>query len=278
MHGDKRRGKLIFMSETPRFIVEKGYAPLQGQERLVSPAAKKALAVLGAASSRALLFHMTSLTGLQEKELLANFRELEKALWSVFGYGADIMLKRLSEELAAATRFCDMGFNEMLDELRRDGLLAFMRSVDYGEHVLLFYRTTAFRDRMAAGFFDLPAEESRVAVMAEAAVPASVAATTYEQLAGRYGEKSVAEKAGEWAFSLRRSAHLRLATDNTWLAEKGIEVASHRQDRLPWTSAAVLCAYDIERIGGNMPRALESHDFVVLEDSSAVYAKAAPSP
>ena len=44
---------------------------------------------------------MTSLTGLQEKELLANFRELEKALWSVFGYGADIILKRLSEELAA---------------------------------------------------------------------------------------------------------------------------------------------------------------------------------
>jgi hypothetical protein len=220
---------------------------------------------------------MTSLTGLQEKELLANFRELEKALWSVFGYGADIILKRLSEELAAATSSCDMGFNEMLDELRRDGPLAFMRSVDYGEHVLLLYRTTAFRDRMVAGFFDSPAKESRAAVMTET-VPASVAATTYERLAGRYGEKSVAEKAGEWAFSLRRGAHLRLANDNTWLAEKGLEEANHRQDRPLWKGAAVLCAYDIERIGGSMPRALESHDFVVLEDSSAVYAKATPSP
>ena len=52
-----------------------------------------------------------------------------------------------------------MGFNEMLDELRRDAPLAFMRSVDYGEHVLLLYRTSAFKGRMVAGFFDSPAEE-----------------------------------------------------------------------------------------------------------------------
>ncbi|MGI0020058.1 MAG: hypothetical protein ACREAY_06280 [Nitrososphaera sp.] len=265
------------MAEIARFIVQKGYAPLQIQERIVSAAAKKTLAVLGDTSSRALLFHMTSLTGLQERELLANFRELEKALWSVFGYGADIMLKRLSEELAAATRSCDLGFNEMLDEVRRDGPLAFMRSMDYGEHVLLLYKSAAFRDRMVAGFFDSPAEESRAAIMA-GAVPASVAATTYKQLAGRYGVQSVAEKAGEWAFSLRRGVHLRLATDNTWLAEKGMEEADHRQDRPPWKGAAVLCAYDVERIGEHMPKALELHDFVVLEDSNVVYAKVAPSP
>jgi hypothetical protein len=213
--GDKQGGKLIFMAETARFIVQKGYAPLQVQERIISAAAKKALAVLGDKSLRTLMFHMTPLTGLQERELLANFRELEKALWSVFGYGTDIMLKRFSEKLAAATRSCDLGFNEMLDELRRDEPLALMRSVDYGEHVLLLYRTSAFKDRMVAGFFDSPAgEESRAAVMA-GTVPTSVAATTYEQLAGRYGQQSVAEKAGEWAFSLRRGSRLRLASDNT---------------------------------------------------------------
>ena len=109
-------------------------------------------------------------------------------------------------------------------------------------------------------------------------VPASVAATTYEQLAGRYGQQSVAEKAGEWAFSLRRGSSLRLASDNTWLAENSLEEAGYRQDRPPWRGAAVLCAYDIEKIGGGMPRVFESHDFIVLEDSNAVYAKATPSP
>lgn len=100
-----------------------------------------------------------------------------------------MMLKRLSEEREVAMRSCDKGFNEMVDGLRREGPLASIRSVDYDEHVLLLYQTTAFRDRMVAGFFDSPAEESKAAVIA-GAVPASVAATTYEKLAGRYGENS----------------------------------------------------------------------------------------
>lgn len=184
------------------------------------------------------------------------------------------MLKRLSEELTSAARSTCLGFNEMLDEVRRDELISFVRSVGYGEHVLLLYRTAALRNRMVAGFFDSAAvHESRGAIMGGAAIPASVNAMTYEQLADRYGVQSITEKAGEWALSLQKGgAHLRLATDNTWLAEKGMQEADPRPDRSsPWRGAAVLCAYDVERIGGYMSKASESHVFIVLEDSNSVY-------
>lgn len=262
----------VVVADMARFLVQKGFVPLKVQDRIVSAAAKNMLAVLGEASSKALMFHMTSLTGLSERELLANFRELERALWSVFGCGADIMLKRLSEELAAATRSTGLGFNEMLDEIRRDEPLALARSVGYGEHALLLYKSTAFRDRMVEAFFDSPAKESRAAIMA-GTLPVSVTAATYEQLVERYGVQSVAEKAGEWAFSLQSDMRLRLAADNTWLAEKGIPEADHGRDRSPWRSAAVLCTYDSEKIGGHAAKISESHDFVVLEDSKTVYAR-----
>lgn len=265
------------MTDIARFLVQKSYAPLRIQDRIVSAAAKKMLSVLGEAPTKALMFHMTSLTGMGEKELLANFKELERALWSVFGCGADIMLKRLSDELAAATRSTGLGFNEMLDEIRKDEPLAFVRNVNYGEHALLLYKSVAFRDKMVKGFFDSPAKESRAAIMA-GPLPASVTRVTYDQLAQRYDPQLVAEKAGEWAFSLQRGVHLRLATDNTWLAEKGMHEADHRLDRSPWKNAAVLCAYDVEKIGGRAAIISESHDFVVLEDFNAVYARAAPSP
>jgi hypothetical protein len=260
-----------------RFLVQNGYAPLRVQDRIVSAAAKKMLSILGEASAKALMFHMTSLTGIGEKELLANFRELERGLWSVFGCGAEIMLKRLSDELAAATRSTGLGFNEMLDEIRRDEPLAFVRTVSYGEHALLIYNSVSFRDKMVKGFFDSPAKESRAAIMA-GSLPASVTAVTYDQLAQRYGPQAVAEKAGEWAFSLQRGVHLRLATDNTWLVEKGMHEADHRRGRPPWKGAAVLCAYDAEKVRDQATIILEPYDFVVLEDSNAVYSRAAPSP
>jgi hypothetical protein len=265
------------MSDVARFLVQKGYAPLKVQDRIVSAAAKKMVSVLGEAPTKALMFHMTSLTGLGEKELLANFKALERALWSVFGCGADIMLKRLNDELAAATRSAGLGLNEMLDEIRRDEPLAFVRNVNYGEHALLLYKSIMFRDKMVKGFFDSPAKESRAAIMA-GPLPESVTAVTYDQLAQRYGPQSAPEKAGEWAFSLQRGVHLRLATDNTGLAEKGVQEADNRRDRSPWNNAAVLCAYNAEKIGDHASIISKSHDFVVLEDTNAVYARAAPSP
>jgi hypothetical protein len=69
------------MLDVHRLLREKGFLPLSLQERLVSSAARRALAVLGEQSVVALIYHMTTLTGLKEKELLSNYAEFEKALW-----------------------------------------------------------------------------------------------------------------------------------------------------------------------------------------------------
>jgi hypothetical protein len=94
------------------------------------------------------------MTGLKEKELLSNLVELEKALWSSLGYGADILLKRLSDELARNVDRAGIGFAEVLDELKRDEQAVFARSISQGENMALLYSSTGFRNRIVSAFFD----------------------------------------------------------------------------------------------------------------------------
>lgn len=257
-------------------LIQKGYAPLKVQERAIQAAAMSSLGVLGQASVRVLLFHMCALTRLLEKDLLVNYREFEKALWAVLGNGADILLKRFSDELARNVPASGLGLNEILDAIRKDEPFVFVRNMNYGENALLLYRSESFRNRVVSGFFDPIADvnESRAAVFANAPdLPPSVAAMTFEQLQERHA--SIEKSASEWIFSLKQGGRrLRLAKDNTWLAEKGLDEGLHEGRSATWKDAAVLCAYDAGRIDADKTlEIMELHDVMIFEDSRAIYAR-----
>lgn len=61
-------------------MTQGGYSPPSAQDRAVSAAAARSLAMLCEASIRALLFYMYSIIGMKEKQLLSNYREFERAL------------------------------------------------------------------------------------------------------------------------------------------------------------------------------------------------------
>lgn len=256
-------------------LIEKGYTPLRLQERIVASAARKALAVLGEQSVAALLYHMSTLTGLKEKELLSNYIEFEKALWSSLGYGADILLKRFSEELGRIVHRTGAGLGEALDEIRRNEPAVFARSIAQGENAALFYKSTGFRDSVVSAFFE--PLEGKVAMAAlverQSKLPPSVARTTYSELQSGCGTATIGSRVAEWTSALRPpGSTLRLAKDNTWLVENGMPEPSH--DSAGLRKAALLCAYDLSKIdSANATKAVELHDFVVVEGLQAIYAR-----
>lgn len=262
-------------ADIPRMLLEKGYSPLRLQDRVVSSAARRALAVLGEQSVAALIYHMSSLTGLKEKELLSNMVEFEKALWASLGYGADILLKRFSEELARNVGMAGAGFGEMLDQIRSNEHAVFARSISQGENMALLYTTTSFRDKIISAFFE-PAEGGGVMaalVESPSGLPTSVARTTYGELRAGRSRTALDSRVAEWVSAVRPAgSSLRLAKDNTWLAENGMPEPSH--DSIGVRRTALLCAYDLSRLdSASAAKAAELHDFVAVEGLQRIYAK-----
>jgi hypothetical protein len=259
--------------ELPRLLHEKGYRPLKVQDRAVASAALSSLSVLGESSIRALLFHICSLAGMQERQLLSNYKEFERTLCSALGSGADIILKRFYEELSRNVQRSGMSPNEILETIGRDEPYVFMRNVMVGEHVLLLYRDRQFRDRMLDAFFD-PVQSAgglytKGAILSdldsnELAIPS----VTWQDLQKGAGPTGLEEKLADWITTLG-VGKLRLARDNTYLLENDI-------DEIPVTrfrDATLICTCDI-RVGiESTSRATESHNYVVLEDSKTVYTK-----
>ena len=262
----------IDMLET---LIEKGYTPLRLQERIVASGARKALAVLGPQSVAALLYHMSTLTGLKEKELLSNYIEFEKALWSSLGYGADVLLKRFSEELGRIGGRTGAGLGEALDEIRRNEQAVFARSIAQGENAALLYKSTGFRDAMVSAFFEPLEGKMAMAALVErqSKLPPSVARTTYRELQSGRGTATIGSRVAEWTSALRPAGSaLRLVKDNTWFVENGMPEPSH--DSAELRKAALLCAYDLSRMDStNVARAIELHDFVIVEGLQVIYAR-----
>jgi hypothetical protein len=260
-----------------RLLTEMGYAPFTLKDRVVSIAALNALSVLGNAFVRAILHHMSSRTGLRG-ELLSNYAEFENALRMILGLGANVILKRFNRELAKNVHAHNLGLDDTFQEISKNEPAVFVRNMTRGEHVLLLYSSQGFRDMVISSFFDSLSggNETKAAVLASAApFPSSVIAITYQQLQHSYGLTAVNQKIEEWASAIRAGdARLRLAKDNTWLVENGLEEGPHDSERSPWSEATVLCAYDISKIGHERAsKVVESHGFVVLEGSKSVYAK-----
>lgn len=266
----------------PEILLKEDYAPLKVKDRIISSAALHALAVLGDASVRTLVYHMSSLTGMKEQALLASHSDFEKAVMTILGRAADIILRRFSDELAKNVRGKkDPSFNEILAEIEKDERIAFLRNMRYGEQVLLLYKSDKFRDAMMSAFFDPvspdPKEARAVVVLGRGAplsLPVRVASTTYEQLQALNGPQAAGEKVGAWAASLcKEGKRLRFASDNTWLAQQGFDEPPHG-GVTQLKNAAVMCAYDLEKIGpGHATKVAAGHSIAVLEGHHGVYAK-----
>lgn len=261
--------------DLPRLLDEKGYRPLKVQEKVVASAAMNSLAVLGEPSVRALLYHVSAVAGMQEKEIISNYKEFEKALWSALGSGADIVLKRFDEELSRNVALpADMDPNEVIDAIKKDQLYVFMRNVSAGEHVLLLYRSTQFRDRMLDAFFAPVAggRQAKCAILSEPASLASAPAVTTWQKLHEDDFKpgmGLGDKVAGWTSSALGAGKLRLAMDNTWLVENNIDEISATK----FKDAALVCSCDL-RVGiQRASAAIESHGYIVLEDSETVYAR-----
>jgi len=269
------KGAGLCVFDASKRLRERGFSPLRLQDRLVSAAARRALAILGEQSVVALIFHMTTLTGLKEKELLSNYAEFEKALWASLGYGAEIMLKRFGEEFIRYTHGRGIEFGDVLDEVRRNAPAVFARSILQGENAALLYTSSGFRDRVVSAFFE-PIEGGGVMaalVDGHSSLPPSVARATYSELKGRHGRFALEGRVAEWTSAVRpEETALRLAKDNTWLLENGLSEPSH--DSVGQRKTALLCAYDLTRMDeASAAKAAELHDFVVVEGLQSIYAR-----
>jgi hypothetical protein len=151
---------------------------------------------------------MCSTSGLKEKELLSDYREFERALWSVLGNGADLLLKRFCDNLSRNVGSDGLGITEVLDAIRRDEPYVFVRTMDFGENALLLYRSEGFRDRIMSGFFSpintTEAVAAAAALAASHSLPANVSAMTYERMVDTYAGGTIEEKTSSWMSSIAR--------------------------------------------------------------------------
>jgi hypothetical protein len=257
----------VMKIDVAHILHERGYEPTQAYERVLATTALASLSVLGAASVKALLFHMSALTGIEEKALLSNYKEFERALWAALGSGADIILKHFSDELARNIKAQDMGTTEVIEAMKRDQPYVFMRNTTSGEHTLLLYRNVAFRDRMLAAFFEPMSDvrETRAAVFSQQVQIPSVSSVTFADLGA--DKSNAGEKTAEWALAEAGQGRLRLAVDGTWLAENGAQVPLAKLK-----DAALLSACDL-RVGVEEAAKAAQPNYIVLEDTKAVYVK-----
>lgn len=260
-----------------RLLYEAGYVPFQLTERVVSTSTKNALAVLGESSIRALMFHMTFLSGMTEKELLADHKAFEKSLRASIGFGADIIISHFNEELAKnlPDRLSDLPVDEVLSRINRDELQVFMRNIAMQEHAVLIYRNGSFRDKMMNAFFDPVADTQgpKGAIMSGEKL-AAAPTITYEQMGADHDK--LMKTLSDWISSVRSAGAARIGKDNTWLLENGFEkeILSAEKAAGPKLSEnmALLCAYDIAKLNEKQAKVVvETHKFVVLEEPQIVY-------
>lgn len=260
-----------------RLLYEAGYVPFDLTERVVSTSSRNALAILGESSIRALMFHMTFLSGMSEKELLADYKAFEKSLRASIGFGADIIINHFSEELAKnlTSRTSDLSVDEVLSRISRDELQVFMRNIAMQEHAVLIYKNSNFRDRMMAAFFDPVAGPTgpKGAIMSGDKL-AAAPTITYQQMGTDHDK--LMKVLADWISSVRSAGAARIGKDNTWLLENGFEkeILSAEKAAGPKLSdnMALLCAYDIAKLNEQQARVVvETHKFVVLEEPQVVY-------
>lgn len=190
------------------------------------------------------------------------------------GYGADILLKRFSEELARNVGKRGIGFGEVYDEIRNNEQAVLARSVSQDENIAILYSNMGSRDRIVSTFFEPVERGGTMAALIEKSsdLPPSVTRITYGELqAGR--RMALNNSVIEWVSAVHPAGlTLRLAKGNTWFVENGMAEPSH--DALGARKTALLCAYDLSKIdSASAGKAAELHDFVIVEGTQGIYTR-----
>ncbi|HYZ51055.1 MAG TPA: hypothetical protein VE593_09225, partial [Nitrososphaeraceae archaeon] len=122
--------------------------------------------LVGKELSRVLLYKISSVYKLSEKELLTNYDLLEKSLYKTLGKTANGILRKVRFKILRYAvlvvpgltmqdiRNPDISIPDILDRIRKEEILRFVREMPSHEHLALFYKNENLKNEILSAYLD----------------------------------------------------------------------------------------------------------------------------
>ena len=122
--------------------------------------------LVGKELSRVLLYKISSVYKLSEKELLTNYDLLEKSLYKTLGKTANGILRKVRFKILRYAvlvipgltmediRNPDISIPDILDRIRKEEILRFVREMPSHEHVAIFYKNENLKNEILSAYLD----------------------------------------------------------------------------------------------------------------------------
>ena len=122
--------------------------------------------LVGKQLSKVLLNKISSVYKLSEKELLTNYDLLEKSLYKILGKTANGIIRKIRSEILRYAVFVirgltiediqnpDISIPHILDRIRKEEILRFVREIPSHEHVAIFYKNENLKNEILSAYLD----------------------------------------------------------------------------------------------------------------------------
>jgi hypothetical protein len=230
------------MIEIHNFLISAGYTPRTEASNLVYRAITRAFELLGEPCSDLLISHLSTMHKLPRHIVLTRYDLISKAIGQIFGYGSEVFLHEIRENLLQSLLHLDrtLGTAQIVEEAFKFEALRFASDLTEG-HAILLCSNYASRQQVVDAFFQ---RKSAIGIVRFRGL----------EMARYDGEGNVV--AGARVYCNLVSCH-------------------HRPEKRDAQSPArvFLCACSLEEASKDLYESVLSHDHVVTDRPFMVYSR-----
>lgn len=261
-----------------------GYVSTSNTNRIIRDCLDKAINTLGENCAAAFVHHFCSLNNIKDNELYLHIDLLEKSLNDVFGYGAELIMSLLKQNLSVHTvsknKF--LPISDIISQIQEAAVYDFLSNVPPGKHILLLYANTKTKHEMLYTFIS---HENRinscscgVITVSETNNYGTISTIPYSHLFKADDDTTNSMRLQQWVdtlFQMQPGCVVRIAgEDDTWFLENGLDkylISLEKgigKETTKKELLSILCIYDKNKIKNEdyLKTIIESHSYVITDN------------
>ena len=141
------------MTEIHWMLLATGYQPRSQVSEVIHDSITRAFELLGESCSGMLINHLSQIYNLPPHVMLARYDLVGKAIGQVFGYGSEVFLHQIRENLLGRLQVTDrfLPTSEIIKNAHKTEVVSFLRSIDE-EYAVLLYNSYAAKEELLRVF------------------------------------------------------------------------------------------------------------------------------
>lgn len=134
-------------------LLATGYQPRSQVSEVIRDSITKAFELLGESCPSMLINHLSRIHNLPPHVLLARYDLVGKAIGQVFGYGSEVFLHQVRENILKKLPVtdCFLSTSEIIKNAYKTEVVSFLRSIS-GEYAVLLYNSFASKEELQRVF------------------------------------------------------------------------------------------------------------------------------